>query len=416
MMPEGFYGWARPVSRRNLLATAVIGGAAAVLAACGGADAPGSPAASSVASSAAGKPSAGAVGAASAKPAPSAASAAAAKPAGSGAAAPSAKPAASAAAKPATSGLERVSYATSPGLSSAQTYVAVGRGYFRDAGIDLDIQPQGSGTDVLPQLATSKVDIAHTNINAGTYNALTRGLPLKFVADGGHDEKGRGYTAMVVRKALVDSGKVKNPSDLKGLKIGVFNKGSTVDMTTQMILAAAKLQPSDVTFQYTSFDESVVALGNNAIDAAVLVEPYVTASAEKGFTARMWGASDLIGTMQTTMVNFSPDFAAKRQDTGNRFMEAYLKGSRDYMDAVTQGKDWDTIVGMLTKPTGISDPALFKKMTLIVNNLNGEPDIESLKTQQKWYADHGFVQTITPLDPFFDRSFLDHALAVVGKR
>jgi NitT/TauT family transport system substrate-binding protein len=309
-----------------------------------------------------------------------------------------------------------VTYATSPGLSSAQTYVAVGRGYFRDAGINLDIQPQGSGTDVLPQLATSKVDIAHTNINAGTYNALTRGLPLKFIADGGHDEKGHSYTAMVVRKALVDSGKVKNPADLKGLKIGVFNKGSTVDMTTQLILSAAKLQPSDVNFQYIAFDESVTALGNNAIDAAVLVEPYVAATADKGFAVRMWGASDLIGTMQTTMVNFSPDFAAKRQDTGNRFMQAYIKGSRDYMDAVTQGKDWDAIVAMLTKPTGVSDPALFKKMTLIVNDVNGEADINSLKAQQQWYADHGFVQTITPLDPFFDHSFIDHALAVVGKR
>jgi NitT/TauT family transport system substrate-binding protein len=416
--------WPRRVSRRLFLAGALLGGAAAILAACGGGAAPTSPSGAGPAApgspaSAAGKP-AGATGGSAANGATGGSAANGATggsgPAGSAAARPAGSAAASAAARPAASGLERVSYATSPGLSSAQTYVGVGRGYFRDAGIDLDIQPQGSGTDVLPQLATSKIDIAHTNINAGTYNALTRGLPLKFVADGGHDEKGRGYTAMVVRKALVDSGKVKNPPDLKGLKIGVFNKGSTVDMTTQMILATAKLQPSDVTFQYTSFDESVVALGNNAIDAAVLVEPYVTASVEKGFTARMWGASDLIGTMQTTMVNFSPDFAAKRQDTGNRFMEAYLKGSRDYMDAVTQGKDWDAIVAMLTKPTGISDPALFKKMTLIVNNLNGEPDIESLKTQQKWYADHGFVQTVTPLDPFFDRSFLDHALAVVGKR
>ncbi|HLG70915.1 MAG TPA: ABC transporter substrate-binding protein, partial [Chloroflexota bacterium] len=325
------------------------------------------------------------------------------------------KPAASPAASGAQAGLEKVTYATSPGLSSAQTYVGVGRGYYKDMGIDLDIQPQGSGTDLLPQLATSKIDIAHTNINAGTYNALTRGLPLKFVADGGHDEKGHSYTAMVVRKELANT-TVKEPADLKGLKIGVFNKGSTVDMTTQMVLDTAKLKPSDVNVQYISFEESVVALGNKAIDAAILVEPYVTSTVDKGFAVRMWGVSDLIGTMQTTMVNFSPDFADKRQDTGVRFMQAYLKGCRDYMDAVTQGKDWDAIVAMLTKPTGISDPALFKKMTLIVNDLNGEPDINSLKKQQQWYADHGFVQTVTPLDPSFDRSFLDKALAVVGKR
>jgi NitT/TauT family transport system substrate-binding protein len=384
------------MNRRQFLLSALTAGGSALLAACGGV-APAAP------SSAAAKSSA---------PASSAPVASTSAPA---------KSAASALAKPTTSaapsgggGLEKVTYATSPGLSSAQTYVGVGRGYYKDAGIDLVIEPQGSGTDLLPQLATSKIDIAHTNINAGTYNALTRGLPLKFVADGGHDETG--YTAMVVRKELADSGKIKTPADLKGLKIGVFNKGSTIDMTTQMILDTVNLKPSDVTFQYVSFEESIVALGNKAIDAAVLVEPYVTSTVAKGFAVRQWGVSDLIGTMQTTMVIFSPDFADKRKDTGERFMQAYLKGCRDYMDAVTRGKDWDAIVAMLTKPTGISDPALFKKMTLSVNDLNGEPDVASLSKQQKWYADHGFVQTITPVQPFVDRSFIDKAVAAIGKR
>lgn len=182
------------------------------------------------------------------------------------------------------------------------------------------------------------------------------------------------------------------------------------------MLDAAKVKPSDVSFEYIAFDASVTALGNKAIDAALLVEPYVASVVQKAFAVRMWGASDLIGTMQTLLVNYSPDFIAKRNDVAQRFMIAYLRGVRDYMDAIEQGKDFDAIVAMLAKPTGISDPALFKKMTLIVNDRNGTIDVDSLKLQQKWYADSGYVQKVQALGPVVDTSYVDRALTMLGKQ
>ena len=59
---------------------------------------------------------------------------------------------------------------------------------------------------------------------------------------------------------------------------------------------------------------------------------------------------------------------------------------------------------------------LDRKIVVPAFSPNGEMNVQSIKDLQQWYVDNGFVQNPVPLDEFFDTSYLDYALSVVGRR
>ena len=49
-------------------------------------------------------------------------------------------------------------------------------------------------------------------------------------------------------------------------------------------------------------------------------------------------------------------------------------------------------------------------------DLNGEILLDELKENQKWWVERGAIETPVDLDQIYDRSYLDHAVSVVGRR
>ena len=382
---------------------AVMG--ALLLAGCGGSAATASsPPAPAKPSSAAAAPSSTA-----AKPAVSAAASVPVKPAAS----------ASAAAKPAASGAgEKVNVAITNGsLTGAGVYIAIDRGYFREQGLDVTITGFPGAAQMIPSVASSQVDVANMDTGAGVWNALARGLPMKLVADGSHCDKVHCGTAFTVRKDLVDSGRFKDIKDLKGLSINTFIGGSTLYQFVYRMLDMAGLKESDVKLQkIESFADVLPAMSNKALDTSWMIEPLTTAGVDKGIIARFKTATDLFGPQQNTVITYSPDFATKRTETAKKFMAAYIKGLRDYIDAIDTSKDYDAIIGILTKESALKDPALYKKLGLPAFDPNGALLLDATKTSLKWFEDHGDVKTPVDVDKVYDPQFLNYAMSVDGKR
>jgi ABC-type nitrate/sulfonate/bicarbonate transport system substrate-binding protein len=351
-----------------------------------------------------------ATGASAAAPSP-ASSAAAGTAAASGAA-----PAASAAMPPALSPPQTITYGTSANVNSAGVYVGIERGYFRELGLDVDIVPFSGAAEMFQPLAASQLDMGSADTGAGIFNALARGLPLRFVADSNHYEAGHSPTTWVIRKDLVDSGAFRDLPDFRGKRLSGSARGSSVDSYAHRTLALAGLTPADVDLQYVTFPDVMPAFANQALDAAILIEPFATASAEQGLGVRWKGMSELFGPSHGTFIIFAPSFATQRQDAGRRFLIAYLRGVRDYLGAFDQGKDQDAIIGILTKYTSIKDPAVFKKIVVPAMDPNGQMLVQSVKEQQQWYVDNGFVPTPVNLDEYFDPSYAEYAVSVIGRR
>ena len=106
----------------------------------------------------------------------------------------------------------------------------------------------------------------------------------------------------------------------------------------------------------------------------------------------------------------------QRKDAGQKFMVAYIKGIRDYLDAIDNGKDYDTIIGYLTKDSTLKDPALYKQIRLPGFDPNGQMQIDSVKSIMDWIVQHGDVKTQPNLDQIYDASYVNYALTQDGKR
>src|SRR4051812_17973429 len=311
---------------------------------------------------------------------------------------------------------ETIKYAAGTSVSSAGVFIGIERGYYREVGLEIEIVPFSNAAEMIQPIAASQVDVANADTGAGIFNALARGLPLRFVADGTHTEPDHSSLAWVVRKDLIESGAVRELPDLRGRKLSPIARGSLVDSLGYRTLARAGLQPSDVEIEYVTFADVLPALGNQALDAAILNEPLVTSAVEQGLGVRWRGMDDLFGTFQSTLIIYSPTMVTQRQDAGRRFMVGYLRSLRDYQDAFNGGKDLDAVLAILTKYTAIKDPAVYRKIVVPAFDANGQMNAQSIKDLQQWYVENGFVQTPVALDEFFDTSYLEHALGIVGRR
>jgi ABC-type nitrate/sulfonate/bicarbonate transport system substrate-binding protein len=336
-------------------------------------------------------------------------------PAGSGApSAPAAAPAA-----PALTPLnppEPVKVGTSVSVTAAALFIALERGYFRELGLEVEPIPFSSAAEMFQPIAASQIDVATVDTGAGIFNALARGLPLRFVADGSHVEPGRSTTTWVVRKDLYDSGAIRELSDLRGKRISPIARGSTVDSQVHRALALAGIAPDEVDLQYVTFPDVPAAFANRVLDAAVLVEPLITAAVEQGIAVRWKGMGDIFGPMHATFVTYSPTMITQRQEVGRRYMVAFLRGVRDYNDAFNDGKDLDEIISILTQHTNIKDPAVFKKIVVPLVDPNGQMIVETVKDLQQWFVDNGFVPTPVNVEEYFDTSYIDYAVSVLGRR
>jgi NitT/TauT family transport system substrate-binding protein len=161
--------------------------------------------------------------------------------------------------------------------------------------------------------------------------------------------------------------------------------------------------------------QEVAALRDRRGDGAAAVHDGA-AAADQGLGTRWRGMDELFGSFQNALIMYSPTMTTQRQEVGRRFMVGYLRSLRDYQDAFNGGKDLDAIIAILTRYTSIKDPAVYKKIVVPAFEPNGQMNVQSIKDLQQWYVDNGLVQTPAALDEFFDTSYLDYALGVVGRR
>ena len=112
--------------------------------------------------------------------------------------------------------------------------------YFRDQGIALDVQNFDGGVQMVAPLAAGQLDIGAGGPGAVLYNAVERDIPIKVVGDNGSTPPGFGWQALLVRKALADSGAVREIADLRGRKVAIIILASSVEITR----TAEELSPS----------------------------------------------------------------------------------------------------------------------------------------------------------------------------
>jgi len=168
-----------------------------------------------------------------------------------------------------------------PSTLFAPVFVAQERGYLQAAGFNATLTPIVAGQDAMALVAQSQMDVATAGLSAAFFNAIDRGLDVKFVASTGYQPAKGHPTALMIRQDLYDAG-ARNASVLKGKTVGwLGNAGATSGYYVALILRKYGLTMKDIQAVNIAAPDQEVALERKAVDAMFCAAPFTALFAEK---------------------------------------------------------------------------------------------------------------------------------------
>ena len=301
--------------------------------------------------------------------------------------------------------------------SDVSIFLAHKKGWFRQERIAIKTTTFNSAANMVAPLGAGHLDIGGGSVSAGLYNAVSRGIKLRIVADKASSQPGYGVNKCLIAKRHVESGRFKSLKDLKGMKVGMNGPGNSSWGSLWGALNQAGLKLSDVETVDMSYPDHVLAFQNNSIDASVTTEPSGTIAIMKGLAVEATSDDKTRPYHAIAQILFSEKMASDR-DLATRFMRAYLRGARHYYGALKDGRlagdNAEEIIEVLTEYTPIKDPQVYR--TIVPNGVDpdGLVNIPTLKEDYEVYKMQGWIEGAARVEDVIDMSFVEAAMKDLG--
>jgi NitT/TauT family transport system substrate-binding protein len=219
-------------------------------------------------------------------------------------------------------------------VPSLPTYVAMEKGFFTEQGLDVELIPFQSGTDIVDALVAGRIDANCMSAITGHWFAA-QAVPDKFkiflvyAADSTVDN-----TMVVVVKK--DS-PLKDLKGLKGKKVGTFPGATSVALAKAII--RTKVAPETVIFTEIAPPNIVPALAAGQIDAFFSPEPFGMIAVYQGIGRYLIKSPCTLLGLKKGIVggafSFSAKFLRERPEVAKKVKAAIEKGA-DYIKANEQ--------------------------------------------------------------------------------
>ena len=283
---------------------------------------------------------------------------------------------------------QKITIAVVPSVPGGTTYVALDKGYFRDAGLDVDIERIDSLGKAVAFLATNQVQVAQGGINAGFYNSVAQGLPVILALESGSSPT---YHQIIVRTDLKDQ--IRTPADLKGRTVGLSSPGSTSMYEVASVLASAKLELKDIEAKNLAFSQMAAAMANGALDAAMEVAPFTERMIEQKIGVPWIDPDDYIHPLPMSSVGYivNTDWARQNSDTAKKLFVALARAGRDYCQAYHHGPNRAEIIDIFLKNRIGTDRDLLDRMAWQSRTPNGEFNVASILDMQAFFQREGTI-------------------------
>lgn len=296
------------------------------------------------------------------------------------------------------------------------TLVALDRGYFQQQGLDIEIVNAGGRREVFPLFESNELDVCPQGMSLEFVQAFDPKRPLIMAAD--HGSAGGGAGGIVARPQLIDSGRLRDYADLRGLRIGVSPiRGDHDWRTFGAALKKGGLSFDDVEVVICDFGEGRhKALAEGRLDLSTVGRPSSIVEGRESRSFVVWkrGSEVEPGPRQGRTVMFSYPFWSQRPDEARRYVVAYLQAVRDYHNAYAHDIERDAMIDLLARQSGEAR-ATVEATTPTSVNPEGYVDAKSIEEDLDWYAEQGVLPKPVPVDRVVNHSFLEAALGELGR-
>jgi len=346
---------------------------------------------------------------------PAAASGGAAAASGS---APAVAPTQAAAAPAATTGgdstapVAPVRLAYVPIISHGIFFVAWEKGYWREAGVEVEGTEFNGSDQAMPYLANGQLDVAGGSSGAGFLNALSQGVGGRIVAGmSGTSDDGFIGAALIVSKENYDSGRLTSPADLRGKRVAVNGKGVYGEFVADRALRQGGLTLDDADMVVLGFPDMVAALAGGSVDAIMPTEPWVSQIQDRGI-GTIIAREGVDPNAQSQVLLYGEQFIRNNPEGARRFLLGYLRALRDLKRADYKDPGDAAIIGQYTK----LGPEVVLRVVPTYLDGDARINVAHLDQQQRYYAERGYLNYREPIDlnRFVDTTWLDAAIQQLG--
>jgi len=225
-------------------------------------------------------------------------------------------------------GNDEITVGVIPIVDVAPIYLGVEEGFFEQRGLDVTLESGQGGAAIVPGVMSEQFEFGFSNVTS-LILGRGQGLPLKIVAAGNYStgEQGNDFSGIVAPQGS----DIEDAGDLSGKTVAVNTLQNIGDTTVRQSVEKAGGDPDQVEFVELAFPDMPGALAENRVDAAWLVEPFLTIAKNQGGTDI---ASNLVDTQQDLMIAAyftSEQLQQSDPDLVERFTEA-MNESLEYAE------------------------------------------------------------------------------------
>jgi NitT/TauT family transport system substrate-binding protein len=294
--------------------------------------------------------------------------------------------------------------------SSAPVFIAQDKGYFREAGLEIELKFFDAAQPIAVATTSGDVDFGITAFTAGLYNLAGKGT-LKVIGGMSREKAGYPLIGYFASNNAYAAG-LKTPRDLAGKRIAVTQVGSSFHYSLGLLADKYGFKLADVkVLPLQSLSNAAAALKGETVDAALL--PVSTAR-----TLMDAGGAKLLGWVgDETPWQLGAVFASPKtlnnKPLVTKLLGALARADREYHDVILASvADGKAPINETTKPL-LEIIAKYTNLPVeqVVGNCayidpDGNIDVKNVGNQISWLQEQGFVDKGFGVDAIIARDYV----------
>jgi len=173
---------------------------------------------------------------------------------------------------------------------------------------------------------------------------------------------------------------------------------------------------ADVDLKILPFPQMGIAFRNKAIDAGIVIPPFVWQLQEQGLAIPFASVDELVQPQPMTIavIMANSEWAKGNKDLVQRYMTAWLRGARDYCQAYHGASNHQEVIDELVSSKTEARRELLEKYPWPARSPNGKINVASMLDINAWYVQNKMSTMKFSAERVVDPSFIDAAIAKLG--
>ncbi len=294
--------------------------------------------------------------------------------------------------------------------SSAPVFIAQDKGYFKEAGLEIELKFFDAAQPIAVATTSGDVDFGVTAFTAGLYNLAGKGT-LKVIGGMSRERAGYPLIGYFASNNAYAAG-LKTPKDLAGKRIAVTQTGSSFHYSLGLLADKYNFKLADIkVLPMQSLSNAAAALKGETVDAALLPVSTARKLIDDG-GARLLGWVGDETPWQLGAVFASPRTLSNKPLV-TKLLAVLARADREYHDVILASiKDGKAGINDKTKPL-LEIIAKYTNLPVeqVVGNCayidpDGKLDVRNVANQIEWLQEQGFVDKGFSVDAIIAKEFV----------